>query len=90
MQISYPSLSATPDEVYSLSGRQSASARTGWRIEAAQGTKRTLYYHFENKDALVAAVLDSQNELALIHSDLGYIKAAEETARKSVGNARPG
>jgi AcrR family transcriptional regulator len=159
-------------------------------IEAAQGTKRTLYYHFESNDALVAVVLDSQNELelgrirrwadkacgepdeivanlfaemeewakqpgwhgagftriameladlpghpvraaasrhnaavarrlaehfaakgvrqaavlarqvalliegsqalALIHGDLGYVKAAEETARKLVGNARPG
>lgn len=33
--------------------------------EAAQVTKRTLYYHFPSKDALLAAVLDVQNELAL-------------------------
>lgn len=29
--------------------------------EAAGTTKRTLYYHFESKDALVAAVLDHQH-----------------------------
>jgi AcrR family transcriptional regulator len=33
--------------------------------EAAGVTKRTLYYHFDSKDALVAAVLAIQNELAL-------------------------
>jgi AcrR family transcriptional regulator len=33
--------------------------------EAAQVTKRTLYYHFDSKDSLVAAVLDDQNDLAL-------------------------
>jgi AcrR family transcriptional regulator len=33
--------------------------------EAAHVTKRTLYYHFTSKDALVAAVLDAQHELAL-------------------------
>jgi AcrR family transcriptional regulator len=31
--------------------------------EAAGVTKRTLYYHFDSKDALVAAVLDIQHEL---------------------------
>jgi AcrR family transcriptional regulator len=37
-------------------------------IAAATGvTKRTLYYHFESKDALVAAVLDHQHGLALVH-----------------------
>jgi AcrR family transcriptional regulator len=42
-------------------------ARTGVdEIAASAGiTKRTLYYHFENKDALVAEVLDAQNELML-------------------------
>jgi AcrR family transcriptional regulator len=35
-------------------------------IAAAAGiTKRTLYYHFDSKDALVAAVLAVQHELAL-------------------------
>ena len=42
-------------------------ARTGVDdIAAAAGvTKRTLYYHFASKDALVAAVLEIQDELAL-------------------------
>lgn len=33
--------------------------------EAAGITKRTLYYHFESKDALVEAVLDAQHALIL-------------------------
>ena len=33
--------------------------------EAAGVTKRTLYYHFDSKDALLAAVLDAQHELVL-------------------------
>jgi AcrR family transcriptional regulator len=33
--------------------------------KAAGVTKRTLYYHFDSKDALVAAVLAVQNELML-------------------------
>jgi len=33
--------------------------------EAAKVTKRTLYYHFDSKDALLAAVLDAQHELVL-------------------------
>lgn len=32
---------------------------------ATQVTKRTLYYHFESKDALLAAVLETQHRLAL-------------------------
>ena len=32
---------------------------------AATVTKRTLYYHFESKDALLAAVLEAQHHLAL-------------------------
>lgn len=32
---------------------------------AAKITKKTLYYHFESKDALLAAVLEAQSELAL-------------------------
>ena len=36
------------------------------RIAAqAQVTKRTLYYHFDSKDALLAAVLEFHHELAL-------------------------
>ncbi len=33
--------------------------------EAAGITKRTLYYHFASKDALIGAVLDAQHELML-------------------------
>ena len=33
--------------------------------EAASVTKRTVYYHFESKDALTAAVLERQNRYAL-------------------------
>src|SRR6266545_3816249 len=33
--------------------------------EAAGITKRTLYYHYESKDALLAAVLDVQHEIML-------------------------
>jgi len=32
---------------------------------AAKVTKRTLYYHFDSKDALLGAVLDNQHRLAL-------------------------
>jgi AcrR family transcriptional regulator len=32
---------------------------------AAKVTKRTLYYHFQSKDSLLAAVLDAQHHLAL-------------------------
>src|SRR4029079_7703023 len=32
---------------------------------AAGLTKRTLYYHFESKDALLATVLEAQHRLAL-------------------------
>ena len=37
--------------------------------ETAGVTKRTLYNHFESKDALVAAVLDLQHELMLSRVD---------------------
>jgi AcrR family transcriptional regulator len=33
---------------------------------AAKVTKRTLYYHFDSKDALLAAVLERQHELAVL------------------------
>ena len=37
-------------------------------IASATGvTKRTLYYHFDSKDTLVAAVLDYQHRLAFAH-----------------------
>ena len=36
---------------------------------AAKVTKRTLYYHFESKDALLAAVLERQHELAILTWD---------------------
>jgi AcrR family transcriptional regulator len=46
---------------------QEGFARVGVdAIAAASGvTKRTLYYHFESKDALVAAVLEAQHDRAL-------------------------
>lgn len=37
--------------------------------EAASVTKRTLYYHFESKDALAAAALEVQNEQVLSQLD---------------------
>ena len=36
---------------------------------AARVTKRTLYYHFDSKDALLAAVLERQHELAVLAWD---------------------
>ena len=36
---------------------------------AAKITKRTLYYHFDSKDALLAAVLERQHELAVLAWD---------------------
>jgi AcrR family transcriptional regulator len=36
---------------------------------AAKVTKRTLYYHFDSKDALLAAVLERQHELAVLAWD---------------------
>ena len=36
---------------------------------AAKITKRTLYYHFDSKDALLAAMLERQHELAVLASD---------------------
>ncbi len=33
--------------------------------KAAKVTKRTLYYHFNSKDALLAAVLEAQHQMAL-------------------------
>jgi AcrR family transcriptional regulator len=36
---------------------------------AAKVTKRTLYYHFDSKDALLAAVLGRQHELAVLTWD---------------------
>ena len=52
--------------------------------EAAGVTKRTLYYHFESKDALVAAVLDHQH----IHIEL---MIREQKPRRQISLiARPG
>jgi AcrR family transcriptional regulator len=36
---------------------------------AAKVTKRTLYYHFDSKDALIAAMLERQHELAVLSWD---------------------
>lgn len=49
----------------------------------AQVTKRTLYYHFASKDALLAAVLDAQHELAL-REIAGWAGAVEGDAQAMV------
>ncbi|MFO1059399.1 MAG: helix-turn-helix domain-containing protein [Dongiaceae bacterium] len=54
------------DAAYGLFYRN-GFARVGVDQVAARAgvTKRTLYYHFDSKDALLAAVLELQHELAL-------------------------
>ena len=54
------------DVAYKLFRRQGYSRVSIDEIaQAAKLTKKTLYYHFESKDALLAAVLETQSELAL-------------------------
>ncbi len=54
------------DAAYKLFRRQGYSRVSIDEIaKAAKLTKKTLYYHFESKDALLAAVLEAQSELAL-------------------------
>ena len=54
------------DAAYGLFRRKGFTRAGMDDIAAATGvTKRTLYHHFESKDALLAAVLDAQHELAL-------------------------
>lgn len=54
------------DAAYKLFRRQGYSRVSIDEIAlAARLTKKTLYYHFESKDALLAAVLEKQSELAL-------------------------
>jgi AcrR family transcriptional regulator len=48
--------------------------------EAAHVTKRTLYYHFDSKDSLLAAVLADQNDLALARIRRWAEKARGEPA----------
>src|SRR5215471_14543743 len=48
--------------------------------EAADVTKRTLYYHFDSKDSLLAAVLTDQNDLALARIRRWAEKARGEPA----------
>jgi len=48
--------------------------------DAAGVTKRTLYYHFDSKDALVAAVLDHQHALALAQIQEWASESAESSA----------
>lgn len=51
---------------YALLFRQGYSRTSMDSIAAAAGvTKKTLYYHFDSKDALVEALLDQQRERAL-------------------------
>jgi AcrR family transcriptional regulator len=54
------------DAAYRLFRRQGYSRVSMDEIATATGvTKRTLYYHFESKDRLLASVLETQHELAL-------------------------
>ena len=55
------------DAAYRLFRRRGYSRVSMDEIAAATAvTKRTLYYHFESKDALLAAVLEAQHRLALV------------------------
>ena len=49
--------------------------------EAAAVTKRTLYYHFDSKDALLTAVLEAQHELVLARIQRWAAGAAGNPAR---------
>ena len=54
------------DAAYGLFRRKGYARVSMDEIAAAAGlTKRTLYYHFESKDALLGAVLENQHQLAL-------------------------
>jgi AcrR family transcriptional regulator len=54
------------DAAYALFRRGGYTRVSMDEIAAAAGvTKRTLYYHFESKDALLATVLEAQHRLAL-------------------------
>lgn len=54
------------DAAYGLFRRSGYSRVSMDEIAAAAGvTKRTLYYHFQSKDHLLAAVLETQHALAL-------------------------
>ena len=54
------------DAAYKAFRRQGYSRVSMDEIAAATGvTKRTLYYHFESKDQLLSAVLETQHQLAL-------------------------
>ena len=48
---------------------------------AAKVTKRTLYYHFDSKDALLATVLERQHELAVMAWDGFESKLARDPKR---------
>jgi AcrR family transcriptional regulator len=54
------------DAAYALFYREGFGRVGVDEIASSAGvTKRTLYYHFDSKDALLAAVMETQNELAL-------------------------
>jgi len=54
------------DAAYKLFRRQGYSRVSIDEIAiTAKVTKKTLYYHFESKDALLASVMETQSELAL-------------------------
>lgn len=64
------------DAAYELFYREGFARVSVDSIAAAAGvTKRTLYYHFESKDALVGAVLEHQHDRAL-----GRIQSWAETS----------
>ena len=67
------------DTAYALFYKQ-GFARAGVDVIASSAgvTKRTFYYHFDSKDALIGAVLGAQNELML-----GHIKHWLDRARRS-------
>lgn len=66
--------------------RRKAYARVGVDdiAVAAKVTKRTLYYHFESKDDLLAAVLERQHELAILTWD-GFTSTLAHKPRRMIG-----
>jgi AcrR family transcriptional regulator len=51
---------------------------------AAKVTKRTLYYHFDSKDALLAAVFERRHDLAVLTWD-GFASGLAHQPRRMIG-----